>query len=312
MLPFFKSQGFACPPKKGAADFLQEVPTLAGEGWGKGRGGDGEATASAIAHGMRAAQRANQRSGGTLVPACSHRSSRACLPGAPCRRQSFPPLAPPGKLARAGWTLVSVVTAVFSRGVKQSRAPLLLPSTVPLQTSASTGLASPPPTSLSPPRPSQTHAGRRPRRGVRQRLSWQSPLMPRPQGSGMRTRCSARREWPATARHRAVCRLRKSLDVSFLQAGACMAGSVRLMQCCSFKHQRPACLPACLPVAELTRPAQPALHPGSSPPPHAAMAARWRSWRAAACAGVSCLCRTRAKFTRAGCESVGGVLQSCT
>ncbi|KAL4421996.1 hypothetical protein ABPG77_005426, partial [Micractinium sp. CCAP 211/92] len=29
VLPFFKSQGFACPPKKGAADFLQEVPTLA-------------------------------------------------------------------------------------------------------------------------------------------------------------------------------------------------------------------------------------------------------------------------------------------
>ncbi|KAL4440309.1 hypothetical protein ABPG75_003310 [Micractinium tetrahymenae] len=29
VLPFFASQGFACPPKKGAADFLQEVPTLA-------------------------------------------------------------------------------------------------------------------------------------------------------------------------------------------------------------------------------------------------------------------------------------------
>lgn len=31
VLPFFESQGFVCPPKKGAADFLQEVPTLAGK-----------------------------------------------------------------------------------------------------------------------------------------------------------------------------------------------------------------------------------------------------------------------------------------
>lgn len=30
VLPFFESRGFACPPKKGAADFLQEVPTMAG------------------------------------------------------------------------------------------------------------------------------------------------------------------------------------------------------------------------------------------------------------------------------------------
>jgi len=31
VLPFFEGLGFACPQRKGIAEFLQEVPTLAGE-----------------------------------------------------------------------------------------------------------------------------------------------------------------------------------------------------------------------------------------------------------------------------------------
>ena len=36
ILPFFQSIGFDCPLRKGVAEFLQEVPTLTGDGASQG------------------------------------------------------------------------------------------------------------------------------------------------------------------------------------------------------------------------------------------------------------------------------------
>lgn len=37
VLPFFEGLGFVCPERKGVAEFLQEVPTLAGALWDRGK-----------------------------------------------------------------------------------------------------------------------------------------------------------------------------------------------------------------------------------------------------------------------------------